>query len=121
MKHKLTQFQREFILEKFFNIKSYFRNGQPVGWKRIAESLINDKKCIVAGDDKIWIGGIGNFIQTKKAENTFGCLEYSFDVDEFLKSEWAKQIFKDELKSVTTKISDLEYEKFDLLELINNC
>jgi len=115
---KITKSQKEFILENFFN---NFINEQPAGWREIASVLIDNKKCIVAGEDKIWIGGVGNFIHTKKAAGTFGCLEYSFDIDEFIKSEWAKQIINENLKSISNKISDLKYAEFELKELINNC
>jgi len=113
----LTEEQTEYILEKFF------KNEHFAGWKRIAEKLIVSGKCIVAGEKCIWDEmseellkegcppEIGNFIETKKADDFFGCLEYTFNLESFLKSKW----FKDEVEDYLT---DLKNEKESINEKI---
>jgi hypothetical protein len=79
---KLTESQIKFILSTFFILDKY------PGSKSIGENLINTGSCIVAGNECIWKGGVGNFIQTKQNPNTIGCLEYKFDLCSFLESNW---------------------------------
>ena len=81
----LTEEQTEYILE------NYFKNDNFAGWKSIGKELIESGKCVVAGEKCIWVGGVGNFIETKKADDFFGCLEYTFNLEPFLKSEFFKQ------------------------------
>lgn len=69
----------------------FFNSHQYAGWKGIATTLIDQGECVVAGDECIWIGGIGNFIKTETADSFIGCLKYNFNKEEFLKSEWAKE------------------------------
>jgi hypothetical protein len=82
----LTEEQTEYILEKFFN-----KEGECAGWRNIALKLLESGKCIVAGEQCIWIRGIGNFINTSKKDGFFDCLEYTFDLESFLKSNLFKQ------------------------------
>uniref|UniRef100_UPI002029434B hypothetical protein n=1 Tax=Caballeronia sp. ATUFL_F2_KS42 TaxID=2921765 RepID=UPI002029434B len=63
---KLTENQKNFILDTFFKM-----NTSAVGWRGIAEKLIDSGNCIVAGDIPIWMGGIGNYIKTKSSDSTF--------------------------------------------------
>lgn len=81
----LTEEQTKHILENFF------KNDNFTGWKEIGKKLIESGKCVVAGEKCIWNGGISNFITTKKADGFFGCLEYTFKLETFLKSEWFKK------------------------------
>ena len=69
----------------------FFENSKYPGWKNIAEELIDSGYCIAAGNECIWIGGIGNFITTKKVGNLIDCLEYHFSKDEFIKSAWFQE------------------------------
>ena len=58
----LTTYQKDFLLNNFFENTSY------AGWRGIATTLLETGECVVAGDKCIWVGGIGNFIEIKKAE-----------------------------------------------------
>jgi hypothetical protein len=49
-------------------------------------SLIENGKCIVAGTECIWKGGIGNFIKTSNADDLVDCLVYDFDLKVFMTS-----------------------------------
>jgi hypothetical protein len=82
----LTDNQINFLLEYFFENEKY------AGWKNIATELLKNGSCIVAGTECIWIGGIGNFIKTEKAEKYIGCILYTFDLEYFLSSEYYKEI-----------------------------
>ena len=75
----LDNAQKEFLL-KFFELPHLS------GWKNIATKLLENESCIVAGTDKIWIGGIGNFIKTKSGDILIDCLEYTFELEQFLSS-----------------------------------
>jgi len=79
----LTEIQLDFLYRMFHHDKY-------PDWKRIADKLIKTGKCIVGGDKCIWQGGIGNFITTEPAEDTVGCLLYTFDLKGFAKSETFK-------------------------------
>lgn len=109
MRQDLNENQINFLLEYFF------KNEEYAGWKNIAKSLIISGSCVVAGDRCIWIGGVGNFITTEKAEGLFGCLKYTFDLSRFVKSEHFKEIhdavlldLKDKHTQIKTKISDID-------------
>ena len=87
MKESLTKHQVEFLLEYFF------KNERYAGWRGIATKLIENGKCIVAGDECIWKGGIGNFVKTNETSLAEGCLEYTFDVISFVENSlWFKEI-----------------------------
>ena len=88
---KLTTIQKEFILDRFFR----FNHENSAEWKTIAEKLIDGKEPIVAGEECIWSGGIGNFIDTEKIDEAYGCLKYKFNAGKFLDSPF----FRDELKN----------------------
>lgn len=79
---KITNTNKDFILD------NYFYNPQFAGWKNIAEKLIDQGSCVVAGDTRIWVGGIGNFIDYSTPDNFLECTKYSFDLDAFLRSNW---------------------------------
>jgi hypothetical protein len=92
---KLTPFQREIIIEYFFKNNLFSEN---IHYRGIAEQLIDKGNVIVAAVDKtIWVGGIGNFIKTSKAENAVGCTLYEFDLASFLSSAWLKETCKEYL------------------------
>ena len=82
---ELKPTQKEFIIERFF------KNDAFAGWKEIAEKLLDKGKCIVAGDECIWRGGIGNFISTKPANDAYKCSEYTFKLGYFLDSSFYKE------------------------------
>ena len=87
MKNNLTAIQKELLIEHLF------RDERHPGWRTIATKLLDTGKCIVAGRECIWQGGIGNFIETKEAEGAVDCSEYSFDLDDFLTSNYFKDVY----------------------------
>jgi len=98
----LTYKQREFLLEKFFKNESY------PGWRSIATKLLDNGYCVVAGDSCIWRGGIGNFIVTKESDTFIKCLEYFFDLNEFVGSEWFKQVYSLQLDELALERKQTE-------------
>jgi hypothetical protein len=105
----LTKNQTETIVNNFFILEEY------PGSKNIAETLLAKGFCIVAGDECIWKGGVGNFITTTVAEEYFGCLRYEFNLSEFLKSNYFKDFLKIEIESlekqsneILSKVNDLQ-------------
>ena len=108
----LTENQMNFILENFF------KKEEVPGWKNIATKLLNTGSCIVAGDKCVWIGGIGNFIETKEAENAVGCLLYEFDLDYFLTSHWYKEIANQYISTLYDKKREIVAEYDDIISTI---
>ena len=102
---ELTKEQKDYIIQTFF------KNELLAGWKNIATKLVYEGKCVVAGERCIWVGGIGNFIETKKTDDFFGCLEYNFDIMYFIKSKWFNENVKLYLDSLSEQQKVLN-EKF---------
>ncbi len=104
---KLTDYQKEFLLEYFFKNEKY------AGWKSIASTLIESGSCIVGGTDCIWKGGIGNFIKLEESKFTVGCVLYVFDLEYFLISEWYKEISNQYISLLSDKKRNIiqEYEE----------
>lgn len=107
----LTENQINFLLEYFFKVEEF------IGWKGIATKLINTGSCIVAGKERIWIGGIGNFIKTKDAENAIDCLLYEFNLEYFLSSNWYKRISESYISILSDRKKQIEAEYSDILDL----
>ena len=107
----MTQIQKDFLLEYFFKNESY------AGWKNIAVKLLDYGKCIVAGNNCIWVGGIGNFIKTNHADDLVNCLEYTFDLEYFLSSEWYKQISNEYIAILSQKKNDIIAKYNDICNL----
>jgi len=97
----LTKNQIEFLME-------FFDSNRYPGWKSIAKKLITKGYCIVAGSKCIWIGGIGNFIDTDVAEDAVGCLRYEFDVESFIKTAYYKDMLPYRLMAVESEIKIAE-------------
>lgn len=110
----LTENQKNFLLEHFFKEPQY------PGWNYIATKLLATGSCIVAGDTCLWIGGIGNFIKTSNILNAVDCLLYEFDLDQFLSSEWYREIHKEYLIDSLNKLKQLELEYKDIYDLYND-
>lgn len=111
MKNKLTKFQKDFIL-------SLFRDEKYAGWKGIAEKLLDNGRCIVAGTDCIWHGGIGNFIETSEAEDAIDCLLYEFDFKKFLKSKYYQEYKEPFLTNLGVEKEAIIQQYDELRELI---
>jgi hypothetical protein len=108
---QLSKIQKDFIIEKFF------KNEKFAGAKNVAEKLLEKGECIVAGEDCIWRGGIGNYIKTTKADNAFGCLKYTFNIELFLSSDWFKSYVENEKQNLHLVIKELEQKYAEISEL----
>jgi hypothetical protein len=106
----ITFHQRDFLL-------TFFTNHEFAGWQNIAENLLSKGKCIVAGKECIWKGGIGNFIEISVAEDAVDCLLYKFDLEYFLSSEWYKERRLNLLSMLKNYLKDLEERIEDINEL----
>ncbi len=107
----LTETQKQFLLNHFFKNEIY------AGWKNIATTLLETGSCIVAGTNCIWVGGIGNFIKTNEASNLIDCVEYRFDLDYFLTSNYYKDIQEQYKYILFEKKRQIEKEYDDIRNL----
>ena len=105
----LSEIQKEYLLKFFFR-----NNVTESGWQDIATKLLETGECVVAGNQCIWRGGIGNFIKTETADEFFGCLKYSFNLPIFLKSEYYKGITEEYAQQLSDKRSKLDKELVDI-------
>ena len=110
----LNQIQIDFLSNTFFKSDKF------PGWRGIAEKLIQDGKCIIVGkpsEQRIWIGGISNYIDITKAEGAIDCSLYSFDLDYFLTTKF----FEDEhyyyLEHVSKEIKRLKDDYNSIVKL----
>lgn len=108
---KLTEYQKEFLLENFF------RDEKFAGWRNIAEKLIENGSCIVPGNECIWKGGIGNFISTKPSDSAVGCLEYVFSLRYFLSSNYFEEVKDYRLEELTIQKIQTERKLNELKQL----
>jgi hypothetical protein len=100
----LTLKQQEFLLE-------FFKN-EYAGWRNIATILLTSGECTVAGEKCIWRGGVGNFIKTEIAEGYFGCLKYTFNLKEFISSQYF-------LEHYHNTLNDLSIQKINIQNKVN--
>lgn len=100
---QLINYQKEFILNHFFKDERYS------GWYNIGKLLLENGECVVAGDKCIWHGGIGNFIKVREADKQYvNCSLYKFDLEEFLNSEWYKEVSSIHLSNLLDDINELK-------------
>ena len=97
---KLNEQQRSFIID-------FFIDDKLPGWKQIAEALIDNGECIVAGDKCVYNGGIGNFIKTESANDYVNCLKYTFDIEYFMSSMYFQERLVNLIEDVNKKLEDL--------------
>jgi len=107
---KLDTSQREFLI-------TFFERAECAGWKNIAEKLIDNGVCIIAGITKPWLGGIGNFIDMDSdIGDLVGCSRLTFNLDEFLGSEY----FKEKSNSYLSKLWSHKHKLDADIESIQN-
>jgi hypothetical protein len=109
---KLSDKQKEFLLEHFF------KNEKFSGWKNVATELLESGTCTVAGEERMWIGGIGNFIEIKVVENSFNCFLYKFDLESFLSSVWCRHDLNQHISALLNKKLEIEKEYKEMCDLI---
>lgn len=80
----------------------------------VADKLLRNGKCVVAGEGKLWWGGIGNFIRNTDAEDFVDCTQLNFDVDEFLSSQWFKGTVQSHIEHRESEIEKLKAEIIDI-------
>lgn len=80
----------------------------------VADKLLRNGKCVVAGDGKLWHGGIQNFITITDAEDSVDCSQLNFDVDEFLSSQWFKGTVQSHIGHRESEIEKLRAEINDI-------
>jgi len=108
----MTGEQIEFI-KKYF-----FKNEEYADWDNIATRLLQEGSCIVAGNIKLWSGGIGNFIKISPAENAFACFLLTFDKDSFLQSAWFKEQADYHIKALGHQIATLSDQQYAIELLV---
>jgi hypothetical protein len=108
---KVTEIQKQFVL-------NFFKNEKYVGWKNIAEQLIDKGTCVVAGKEPIWRGGVGNYIKVKESEGFIDCLVYTFDIQYFLSSAWVKDCLEDKIRETKVQIDHYTEKHNELKELM---
>lgn len=100
---KLTENQIKYL-------KMFFGNEH----SNVADKLLRNGKCVVAGDGKLWHGGIGNFIRNTDAEDFVDCTQLNFDVDVFLSSQWFKGTVQSHIGHRESEIEKLRTEIIDI-------
>ena len=108
---ELTENQKNFLLETFFKDETY------ANWRGIATKLLVDGRCVVAGKECIWFGGIGNFIKTKTEDDYVDCLLYTFDLKNFLSSDYFQQCKIQYLTELGKKKREIELKYNELNSL----
>lgn len=107
---KLNERQIEFISKLF--------SDECAGANTIARKLISTGKCIVAGSNRIWYSGIGNFITDKPAEDAIYCTELTFHLQSFIDSELFKDIVQHELLQIQEAVKELKKQEMSIAKLI---
>lgn len=107
--NKLTEKQKDFILDHFFKSDVY------TGWRNIGTKLIDNGECIVAGNGSIWVGGIGNFISLEVAEDFIECTKLEFDLKNFLNSRLFMEIRDEYILNLSEKLNELKKEYREMI------
>ena len=82
---KLTAMQKDWMYNTFFNTPDAKKYAGALG---IAYTLMENGRSITTPDaEKIWVGGIGNFIKSRPYENVVGLIELTFDIESFMSKE----------------------------------
>jgi len=110
---ELTEKQKYFLFEKFFQHNTNYH-----GANVIAYTLLSTGKCIVASTDKVWVGGIGNFIKTELHPEGVGCYLYTFNIENFLNSLLFRDSLEHELKEQKIKEQEIHEYINELEKLI---
>lgn len=109
---KLNETQIKLLAETFFVL------DHTPGWRNIAEFLLRDGSCIIAGDVSPWHGGVGNFIKREPARGAVACSLLSFDLEVFLKASWVQSTLSQKEFDTNTKIHELEDTLGSIINLL---
>lgn len=106
----MNEYQLEFLL-------TLFKNEKYPGWKSVATNLITKGNSLTT--EKLWIGGIGNFIKEFDHPNCVGCVELKFNLEYFLSSEYFKERYLHKMTDLNTELHKLTNQIDKLKELKN--
>ena len=101
----MNKIQKNWLLETFFKRNSF------TGWRGIAEKLIETGSCITTKqvDAVIWIGGIGNYIESEKYDGGVDLIKLTFDIKSFASEDngYFLESYNQELKRIKEEQSKL--------------
>lgn len=106
-------------VQKEWLLKTFFKNEKFPGWRGIAEKLIDTGKCVTTGN--IWIGGIGNFIESEKYEGGIDLIELSFDVELFCSkmNAYFMEYHLAEVRKIKQEMFELTKRQSSIKSIIN--
>ena len=107
---KLNESQINFLQETFF-LQPEFPGSREVSLK-----LLSEGKCIVASEQRLWFGGVGNFIKRTPAEGSVGCSMLTLDISEFL--AWAEKTLMRYYAQAESDLRDMAEKTASLRDLI---
>lgn len=93
---------QEFLL-RFFEDTKRIPN-----WKNVATTLIEEGECILAGSERPFAGGIGNFIEVNSDTNLIECVKLKFDLESFKSSQFYKDYAEKEIIRTKQTIKQCE-------------
>lgn len=107
---KLTENQKQFLIERFFKHNVTTKDYRISFLEDVTKSLLEQGVCIVSGStyEPIWRGGIGNFIKVRNAENAIGCVQYTFNLEEFISSPYYVETKEAYLNPLKQKLNEIE-------------
>lgn len=100
------------LIDKFFKVP--FKGG----YREIAQKLLTTGVCHVAGEERIWCGGVGNYIDVKPLEGSVGCSTYTLSREEFFNSGWVREFINDLSDNIDLEITSLQERKKMLTDLL---
>ena len=103
---KLTETQIKILINTFFEADDKY-----AGAPSVAKTLLEEGECIVAGTtNRIWNGGVGNFISIKDAPGSWGCSIYTLDLKSFLSSRFVNDIVNEYISQKRDKVLELKIQ-----------
>lgn len=90
-----------------FLIDTFFATSNHAGDRGVARHLLTSGGCIVAGNGRIWNGGVGNFIRIEEAPYAVGCARLTLDIDAMLRADWVQDAIRTRIMEVDAQILDL--------------
>lgn len=103
--------------KQIYFIQTWFEDEKIPQWKSISNKLIRDGEVIIGGNSKLWLGGIGNFIETVYNGDMINCVRLKFDAEAFLKSCIFEERIHQEIKDKMKRLDELTKEIKELEEL----
>lgn len=91
-------------------LDTFFKNEKFPGWRNIAEKLITEGSCVTTSQGrKIWIGGIGNFIQEETYDSGVDLIQLKFDLKSFasMDNNYFLEYYNYELKKISKEQEEL--------------